>query len=55
MVTTERDKQVIDRTIEKLREAQIALPTFAQLADPAAFQLQFATRSARSGRTTRIH
>ena len=35
MVTTQRDKQVIDRTIEKLREAQIALPTFAQLADPA--------------------
>jgi cysteine synthase len=35
VVTTQRDKQVIDRTIEKLREAQIALPTFAQLADPA--------------------
>ena len=35
MVTQEAGKQVIDRTIEMLREAQIALPTFAQLADPA--------------------
>jgi len=44
VVTAQTGKQAIDRTIEKFREAQIALPTFAQLADPA--RIPSAIRSA---------
>ena len=55
-----RDDQLVDaralqRTIDRLREARIALPTFAQLANPALDPAKCASRrSRRSGRTTPI-
>ena len=47
------DEPTLARTAERLREARIALPTFAQLADPDADPAWCARRSPASGPTTR--
>ena len=47
MLTEAPDSAVLDRTAERLRESQILLPTFAQLADPS--RVPAAIRAALAG------